>query len=186
MSCPASSSGIMNSPVHWPHFVVGLPLPWSLSRRALSRTARLTCTALIGVLSVVPTQAATPPVASSPVASSTETPAQDGLITIESDTQSADNVTGVVTALGNVRITYPSRRMVATSRQAQYFTEEGRLVLSGDVDIVQDGGNAVRAERVVYRLDDGRAEAEPLPGRQVFSQLRIRPSVPAGPSQQLP
>ena len=91
-----------------------------------------------------------------------------------------------MTALGNVRITYPSRRMVATSRQAQYFTEEGRLVLSGDVDIVQDGGNAVRAERVVYRLDDGRAEAEPLPGRQVFSQLRIRPSVPAGPSQQLP
>ena len=180
MSCPASSSGIMNSPVHWPHFVVGLPLPWSLSSRALSRTARLTCTALIGVLSVVPTQAATPPVASSP-----ETPAQDGLITIESDTQSADNVTGVVTALGNVRITYPSRRMVATSSQAQYFTEEGRLVLSGDVDIVQDGGNAVRAERVVYRLDDGRAEAEPLPGRQVFSQLRIRPSDPAGPSQQL-
>ena len=171
----------MNSPVHWPHFVVGLPLPWSLSRRALSRTARLTCTALIGVLSVVPTQAATPPVASSP-----ETPPQDGLITIESDTQSADNVTGVVTALGNVRITYPSRRMVATSRQAQYFTEEGRLVLSGDVDIVQDGGNAVRAERVVYRLDDGRAEAEPLAGRQVFSQLRIRPSDPAGPSQQLP
>ena len=113
-------------------------------------------------------------------------PPQDGLITIESDTQSADNVTGVVTALGNVRITYPSRRMVATSRQAQYFTEEGRLVLSGDVDIVQDGGNAVRAERVVYRLDDGRAEAEPLPGRQVFSQLRIRPSDPAGPSQQLP
>ena len=171
----------MNSPVHCPHFVVGLPLPWSLSRRALSRTARLTCTALIGVLSVVPTQAATPP-----VGSSTETPAQDGLITIESDTQSADNVTGVVTALGNVRITYPSRRMVATSRQAQYFTEEGRLVLSGDVDIVQDDGNAVRAERVVYRLDDGRAEAEPLPGRQVFSQLRIRPADPAGPSQQLP
>ena len=45
-----------------------------------------------------------------------------GLISIESDSQSADNVTGVVTELGNVRITYPSRRMVATSRQAQYFT----------------------------------------------------------------
>ena len=110
----------------------------------------------------------------------------DGLITIESDHQSADNSTGVVTASGNVRIVHANRGVVATSRQAQYFTEEGRLVLSGDVDIVQDGGNAVRAERVVYRLDDGRAEAEPLPGRQVFSQLRIRPADPAGPSQQLP
>merc|ERR1711871_968481 len=61
----------------------------------------------------------------------------DDLITIESDSQSADNVTGVVTAIGNVRIVYPSRGMVATSRQAQYFSREGRLVLSGDVDVVQ-------------------------------------------------
>ena len=30
-----------------------------------------------------------------------------GLINIESDSQSADNVTGVVTASGNVRIEYP-------------------------------------------------------------------------------
>ena len=29
---------------------------------------------------------------------------EDSLITIESDTQSADNITGVVTAVGNVRI----------------------------------------------------------------------------------
>ena len=49
----------------------------------------------------------------------------DRLITIESDTQSADNITGVVTALGNVRIVYPSRGMVATSRQAQYFSKAG-------------------------------------------------------------
>ena len=64
--------------------------------------------------------------------------AEDSLITIESDTQSADNITGVVTALGNVRIVYPSRGMVATSRQAQYFSREALLVLSGDVDVVQE------------------------------------------------
>ena len=34
----------------------------------------------------------------------------DGLITIESDSQTADNVTGVVTAIGNVRIVYPLPR----------------------------------------------------------------------------
>lgn len=97
-----------------------------------------------------------------------------GLITIESDLQSADNVTGVVTAAGNVRIVYPARGMVATARQAQYFSQEGRLVLTGDVDVVQDGGNAIRAERVVYLLEDERTEAEPTPGEQVFSQVVIQ------------
>ena len=88
-------------------------------------------------------------------------PVDDGLITIESDSQSADNVTGVVTAIGNVRIVYPTRGMVATSRQAQYFSREGRLVLSGDVDVVQDDGNSIRAERVTYDLNDERALAMP-------------------------
>ena len=98
-----------------------------------------------------------------------------GLITIESDTQTADNLTGVVTAVGNVRIVYPARGMVATSRQAQYFSREGRLVLSGDVDVTQNGGNALRAERVIYLLEDERAEAIPSSGQQVFSQMVIRP-----------
>ena len=65
-------------------------------------------------------------------------PSSDGLITIESDLQSADNVTGVVTASGNVRLVHADRGVVATSRQAQYFTKEARIVLSGDVDVVQE------------------------------------------------
>ena len=101
-----------------------------------------------------------------------------GLITIESDTQSADNVTGVVTAAGNVKIVYPSRGMVATARQAQYFSQEGRLVLTGDVDVVQEGGNALRAERVVYLLEQERTEAIPPPGQQVFSQMVIQSGRP--------
>lgn len=113
-------------------------------------------------------------------------PATNGLITIESDTQSADNLTGVVTALGNVRIVYPSRGMVATSRQAQYFSKEGRLILSGDVDVVQDGGNALRAEQVIYLLDEERAEAIPPTGEQVFSQMVISPSNGKGPTPLTP
>ena len=96
-----------------------------------------------------------------------------GLISIESDSQSADNVTGVVTASGNVKIEYPSRGMVATSRQAQYFTREGRIVLSGDVDLIQEDGSRLRAERVTYNLDDERALAEPAEGYQVRSTLLI-------------
>ena len=101
---------------------------------------------------------------------------EDSLITIESDTQSADNITGVVTAVGNVRIVYPSRGMVATSRQAQYFSREAMLVLSGDVDVVQDDGNSIRAERVTYNLDEERALANPIPGQQVQSTLFLKQS----------
>ena len=102
---------------------------------------------------------------------------EDSLITIESDTQSADNITGVVTAVGNVRIVYPSRGMVATSRQAQYFSREAMLVLSGDVDVVQDDGNSIRAERVTYNLDEERALANPIPGQQVQSTLLLKQSL---------
>ena len=101
---------------------------------------------------------------------------EDSLITIESDTQSADNITGVVTAVGNVRIVYPSRGMVATSRQAQYFSKEAMLVLSGDVDVVQEDGNSIRAERVTYNLDEERALANPSSGQQVQSTLLLKQS----------
>ncbi|MAB55821.1 MAG: hypothetical protein CMN93_08095 [Synechococcus sp. CPC35] len=96
-----------------------------------------------------------------------------GLITIESDQQSADNSTGVITASGNVRLIHVDRGVVATSRQAQYFTKEERIVLSGDVDVVQDDGNRMQAERLIYLLDEERAVATPAEGRQVFSQWRL-------------
>ena len=111
-----------------------------------------------------------------PVIAQTAT-VEDSLITIESDTQSADNITGVVTAVGNVRIVYPARGMVATSRQAQYFSREAMLVLSGDVDVVQDDGNSIRAERVTYNLDEERALANPIPGQQVQSTLLLKQSL---------
>lgn len=122
--------------------------------------------------------AATPPAA--PAAAAPAQPAQParintGLVTIESDLQRADQLTGVVTALGNVRIVYPDQRVVATARQAQYFSKENRVVLSGEVDIVQEGGNLMRAERVVYLLGDERLIAIPPQGRQVFSRMRMQP-----------
>ena len=131
--------------------------------------------------------AATAPTA--PASASTATaPAQParlntGQVTIESDVQRADQTTGVVTATGNVRIVYPDQRVVATARQAQYFSKEGRVVLSGDVDIVQEGGNLLRAEQVVYLVDSERLIAIPPQGQQVFSRLRMQQNAPA-PAQQ--
>lgn len=107
-------------------------------------------------------------------------PAPTGQVTIESDLQQADNVTGIITATGNVRIVYPDQRVVATSRQAQYFTREGMIILSGDVDVVQEDGNLLRADRVTYLVERERALAQPLEGQQVFSKLLIQttPQVP--------
>ena len=97
---------------------------------------------------------------------STET----GLITIESNQQTADNSIGVVTAQGNVRLIHVDRGIVATGRQAQYFMKEERIVLSGDVDIVQKNGDLLQADRIVYFLAEERALATPSEDEQVFSQ----------------
>jgi len=93
-----------------------------------------------------------------------------GLITIESDQQTADNSIGGVTAQGNVRLIHVDRGIVATGRQAQYFMNEERIVLSGDVDIVQKNGDLLQADRIVYSLVDERATATPPENEQVFSQ----------------
>ena len=112
------------------------------------------------------------------VPSQAQQAAEAGVITIESDLQSADNSTGVITASGNVRLVHAEQGLVATSRQAQYFTEEERIVLSGDVDVIQTDGNLLRADRFTYLLEEGRAIARPLPGQQVFSQWTLQPSQP--------
>ena len=105
-----------------------------------------------------------------------------GLVSIESDQQQADNGTGVITASGNVRIVYPDRRVVATARQAQYFSREARIVLTGDVDVIQADGSALRAERVIVLLNSQRVLAQPRQGQQVVSTLRLD-GLTTGPDQ---
>ena len=100
------------------------------------------------------------------------------LITVESDLQQADNTTGVVTATGNVRIVYLDKKLTATARQAQYFTKEGRIVLNGDVDVIQEGGNRLKAQRVIYFVASDRLIADPPTGEQVKSWIRIMRQTP--------
>jgi lipopolysaccharide export system protein LptA len=129
--------------------------------------ARLPSAPQQGLLAQGPAAAPTPQTGAAAAAGA-------GLVTIESDRQQADNGSGVITASGNVRITYPERRLVATARQAQYFSREGRLVLSGDVDVIDADGQRIRAERLVYRLDSGRLVASSAQGQQVYSRLRLQ------------
>jgi lipopolysaccharide export system protein LptA len=139
----------------------------------------------LSVAQAAPAPAASLPAPASAAPANAALP-DDGMVTIESDSQQADNATGVVTAKGNVRITYPGRGMVATARQAQYYSREGRLVLSGDVDVTDADGQRIRAERIVYRLDSERIVAEPQAGRQVTSRLKLRQQGSQAPAPRLP
>ena len=89
-------------------------------------------------------------------------------LTLRSDIQEANAVTGVITARGNVQINYPARQIQATSVQAQYYSRERRIVLTGNVYVLQDG-NSLRGETVTYLIDQGRFEALPNSGQQVES-----------------
>jgi lipopolysaccharide export system protein LptA len=90
-------------------------------------------------------------------------------LTIRSDLQEYDAKTQVITARGNVQMLYPARQIQATSAQAQYFSKERRIDFSGNVYILQQGGNSIRAEKVTYLIDEGRFIALPQSSRQVES-----------------
>lgn len=114
--------------------------------------------ALIGAI-VTPTQSQTP---SAPSAATGQS------LTVRSDIQEADAKTGIVTARGNVRINYPARQMQGTAAQAQYFSRERRIVLTGNAYILQQG-NSLRAETITYLIDEGRFIAVPEANQQVES-----------------
>lgn len=92
----------------------------------------------------------------------------DNTMTVRSDIQEASSETGVITARGNVQINYPAQQLQATAAQAQYFRSERRLVLTGDVYVLQ-GENSIRAEKVTYLLEEQRFVATPKEEQQVTS-----------------
>ena len=94
-------------------------------------------------------------------------------LTIRSDTQEYDAKTQVITARGNVQMVYPARQIQATSAQAQYFGKEKRIDFSGNVYILQQGSNSIRAEKVTYLIDEGKFIALPQSNRQVESTYMV-------------
>ncbi|MEO1341539.1 MAG: LptA/OstA family protein, partial [Cyanobacteria bacterium J06635_13] len=80
---------------------------------------------------------------------------ESGAITLKSDIQESNSETGVITARGNVQINYPARQIQATATQAQYYSRERRLVLTGNVYVLQSG-NSLRAEEMTYLIDEGK------------------------------
>lgn len=97
----------------------------------------------------------------------------EAVIIIESDVQSADNKSGILTATGNVRLDHQNIGITATSNKVQYFTHEQRLVLTGDVEVLELNGNLLQADQVVYILNEKRAVATPKTGEQVISKWNL-------------
>jgi lipopolysaccharide export system protein LptA len=103
---------------------------------------------------------------------------ETGSITIRSDSQEANSETGIITASGNVQINYPAKQIQATSAQAQYYSRERRLVLNGNVYVIQ-AGNSMRAESMTYLVDEARFIATPQSDRQVESTYIVNDPVPS-------
>ncbi len=113
----------------------------------------------------------------SPNSLTAQTPSSGGAITLRSDIQESNSETGIITAKGNVKINYPARQIQATAAQAQYFSRERRLVLTGNVYVLQQG-NSMRAETMTYLIDEGRFIATPKSDRQVESTYILTAPVP--------
>ncbi|MCY7392557.1 MAG: OstA family protein [Leptolyngbyaceae cyanobacterium CAN_BIN12] len=102
-------------------------------------------------------------------------------LTLRSDIQEANSKTGVITARGNVQIYYPSRQIQATAAQAQYFSRERRIILTGDVYVLQKG-NSLRGETITYLIDEGRFVALPQAPRQVEAIYLVQDSPAQSPA----
>jgi lipopolysaccharide export system protein LptA len=89
-------------------------------------------------------------------------------VTIQSNIQEANSKTQIVTARGNVRVNYPTKKLRATANTAQYNIKQKKIVLSGNVLVIQDG-NSLQGETVTYLIDEGRFIAKQKPGMPVQS-----------------
>jgi len=127
-----------------------------------SRTQRLVSLALLSLLTIIII----------PASLQAQTATKPGAITLKSDVQESNSETGIITARGNVQINYPARQIQATATQAQYFSRERRLILTGNVYVIQQG-NSMRAESMTYLIDEGRFIATPQGDRQVESTYII-------------
>jgi lipopolysaccharide export system protein LptA len=99
-------------------------------------------------------------------------PANPQGLTIQADTQEANSKTEVVTAKGNVRLNYPSRKVQAQANLAQYFIKQKRILLTGNVLINQDG-NTLEGESVIYLIEEGKFIANPKVKQQVRSNYIV-------------
>ncbi len=112
-------------------------------------------------------------------------PRNPNAIQLRANTTQANANTGVVVASGNVQIDYPAKAIKATSAQATYYSRESRIVLSGNVYVLQEG-NSLRGEVITYLVNEGRFEALPQTGKQVEAIYLVPPDAAPVPAPVAP
>ena len=100
--------------------------------------------------------------------------AQRRSLTLRANLQQANVKTGIVTASGNVQLSYPARQIQATADIAQYYSRERRIILSGNVYVLQ-AGNSLRANTITYLIDEGRFVATPASQQQQVEAILLVP-----------
>lgn len=146
-----------------------------LGTLAIAPTAIVASLFVLGFAGSSPTQFST-------AQAQTGLPATPGRpLTLRSDVQEANSKTGVITARGNVQIYYPARQIQATAAQAQYFSRERRIVLSGNVYVLQQG-NSLKGETITYLIDEGRFVALPQAPKQVEAIYQVQDNPTPSPS----
>ncbi|WP_310481511.1 LptA/OstA family protein [Chamaesiphon sp. VAR_48_metabat_403] len=107
----------------------------------------------------------------SPILVQAQQPNSKGF-SIDADIQEANSISQVATARGNVQLRYPSRNIQAKANLAQFYIKENRIVLTGNVTILQEG-NTLAGETVTYLIDEGKFIANPKAKQQVRSNYII-------------
>jgi lipopolysaccharide export system protein LptA len=95
-------------------------------------------------------------------------PKVDQGLRIKAVQQSANSKTQVATASRNVQISYPARQLRARADVAQYYYQEQRLVMTGNVYVTQQG-NSLQGETITYSLRTGQFLVVPKAGKLVES-----------------
>ncbi len=112
------------------------------------------------------------------IANAQTAPSNPQAMQLRANSTQANAKTGVLVAQGNVQINYVAKKIQATSAQAIYYSKEGRIVLSGNVYVLQDG-NSLRGEQITYLVNEGRFEAVPQNGQQVEAVYLVQDTSPA-------
>jgi lipopolysaccharide export system protein LptA len=89
-------------------------------------------------------------------------------LTIVSNTQEANTKTEVITARGNVRLSYPEKKLQARANTAQYNIKGKQIILSGNV-LVVNNGSSLQGDTITYLIEEGRFVAKQKPGLPVRS-----------------
>jgi len=92
-------------------------------------------------------------------------------IIIISDIQTNDNKNGVFSAIGNVKITYPFKQIVATSNSAKYIKEDNKIILNGNVKLIKENAHSILAEEIVFFIGEDKIIANSKSESQVFTKL---------------